>query len=82
MVRLPPRVANYITQPLPRRTTPAVDAGRDRLASQEEPDIDQLVPRVERTMWAYTICKERFDAVRETLGKYLQKDTTSTPPSR
>jgi exodeoxyribonuclease VII small subunit len=44
----------------------------DWLSKQEEPDIDQLVPRVERAMQAYRICKDRLDRVKETLGQYLQ----------
>jgi hypothetical protein len=39
-----------------------------------EPDIDQLVPRVERAMQAYRICKNRLDRVKETFGQYLQGD--------
>jgi exodeoxyribonuclease VII small subunit len=46
----------------------------DWLAKQEEPDIDQLVPRVEKAMQAYRICKDRLDKVRETLGQYLRND--------
>jgi exodeoxyribonuclease VII small subunit len=46
----------------------------DWLSRQEEPDIDQLVPKVEEAMWAYQTCKERLDSVKETLGKYLQPD--------
>jgi hypothetical protein len=44
----------------------------DWLAGQQEPDIDALVPRVERAMRAYAICKKCLDAVQETLGRYLQ----------
>ncbi len=43
----------------------------DWLSRQEEPDIDQLVPRVERAMQAYRICRDRLDRVMETLGQYL-----------
>jgi exodeoxyribonuclease VII small subunit len=46
----------------------------DWLAQQEEPDIDQLVPRVERAMRAYQHCKDRLDQVQATLGQYLQGD--------
>jgi exodeoxyribonuclease VII small subunit len=46
----------------------------DWLAKQEEPDIDQLVPRVEKAMQAYRICKDRLDKVQETLGQYLRSD--------
>jgi exodeoxyribonuclease VII small subunit len=52
----------------------------DWLAGQQEPDIDQLVPKVEKAMRAYAICKDRLDAVQETLGRYLQpKDGASAP---
>ena len=33
----------------------------DWLSSQKEPDIDQLVPKVERAMAAYKICKDRLE---------------------
>jgi exodeoxyribonuclease VII small subunit len=46
----------------------------DWLSGQKEPDIDQLVPRVERAMKAYAICKERLDKVQATLGQYFQND--------
>jgi exodeoxyribonuclease VII small subunit len=46
----------------------------DWLSSQKEPDIDQLVPKVEKAMGAYKICKDRLDKVQETLGRYFQKD--------
>jgi len=46
----------------------------DWLSGQKEPDIDQLVPKVERAMRAYSICKERLDKVQGTLGQYFQKE--------
>jgi exodeoxyribonuclease VII small subunit len=46
----------------------------DWLSGQKEPDIDQLVPRVERAMKAYAICKERLDRVQATLGQYFEND--------
>ncbi len=46
----------------------------DWLSGQKEPDIDQLVPKVERAMKAYTICKDRLDKVQATLGQYFQRD--------
>jgi exodeoxyribonuclease VII small subunit len=46
----------------------------DWLSGQKEPDIDQLVPKVEKAMKAYTICKQRLDAVQATLGQYFHKD--------
>ena len=44
----------------------------DWLSGQKEPDIDQLVPKVEKAMKAYTICKDRLDKVQATLGQYIQ----------
>jgi exodeoxyribonuclease VII small subunit len=44
------------------------------LTQQGEPDIDQLVPKVESAMKAYAICKERLDKVQETLGQCLGGD--------
>jgi exodeoxyribonuclease VII small subunit len=46
----------------------------DWLSQQKEPDIDQLVPKVERAMQAYQICKYRLTKVQETLGQYFEKD--------
>src|SRR5262249_54043556 len=46
----------------------------DWLSGQKEPDIDQLVPKVERAMKAYSICKDRLDKVQATLGQYFQRD--------
>jgi exodeoxyribonuclease VII small subunit len=46
----------------------------DWLSTQKEPDIDQLVPKVERAMQAYTICKDRLTKVQQTLGQYFEKE--------
>jgi len=46
----------------------------DWLSTQKEPDIDQLVPKVEKAMKAYSICKDRLTKVQETLGQYFEKD--------
>ncbi len=48
----------------------------DWLSGQKEPDIDQLVPKVERAMRAYSICKDRLDKVQTTLGQYFQREDT------
>lgn len=55
----------------------------DWLSNQKEPDIDQLVPKVEKAMRAYSICKDRLDKVQATLGQYFQKDgaTSGATPS-
>jgi exonuclease VII small subunit len=46
----------------------------DWLSTQKEPDIDQLVPKVDKAMQAYSICKDRLTKVQETLGQYFEKD--------
>ena len=46
----------------------------DWLSQQKEPDIDQLVPKVEKAMQAYKTCKDRLTKVQETLGQYFEKD--------
>jgi exodeoxyribonuclease VII small subunit len=46
----------------------------DWLSQQREPDIDQLVPKVERAMKAYSICKDRLTKVQEALGQYFEKE--------
>ena len=53
----------------------------DWLSQQEEPDIDQLVPRVEKAMRAYQLCKERLSKVQATLGQYLQAETAPADAS-
>jgi exodeoxyribonuclease VII small subunit len=56
-------------------------ATADWLSTQKEPDIDQLVPKVETAMKAYSICKDRLDKVQATLGRYFQKDEASVETS-
>jgi len=51
----------------------------DWLSQQKEPDIDQLVPKVERAMQAYQICKKRLDAVQATMGQYFERDGAVEP---
>src|SRR4051812_44516211 len=55
----------------------------DWLSKQDEPDIDQLVPRVEKAMRAYQICKDRLSKVQATLGQFFQGDGSmpEAPPS-
>ena len=52
-------------------------ATADWLSAQKEPDIDQLVPKVETAMKAYSICKDRLDKVQATLGQFFQNDGAS-----
>ena len=53
----------------------------DWLSTQKEPDIDQLVPKVEKAMQAYQICKDRLTKVQETLGQYFEKDGEEGGPA-
>ena len=46
----------------------------DWLSTQKEPDIDQLVPKVEKAMQACSICKDRLTKVQETLGQYFERE--------
>jgi exodeoxyribonuclease VII small subunit len=52
----------------------------DWLSQQKEPDIDQLVPKVERAMQAYQICKDRLAKVEETLGQYFENKAAPEEP--
>jgi exodeoxyribonuclease VII small subunit len=52
----------------------------DWLSQQTEPDIDQLVPRVERAMQAYQVCKDRLAKVEETLGRYFEPEGATEEP--
>jgi exodeoxyribonuclease VII small subunit len=49
----------------------------DWLSQQKEPDIDQLVPKVEAAMKAYRLCKDRLETVQETLSQYFEPDDGS-----
>lgn len=40
----------------------------EKLESQEEPDIDNLMAIVEESMSAYKACKSRIDAVQKALN--------------
>ncbi len=53
----------------------------DWLSTQKEPDLDQLVPKVEKAMQAYSICKDRLTKVQETLGQYFEKEEDGDKPA-
>lgn len=42
-----------------------------KLRSQEEPDIDALVPLVEEATKAYKECKSRIEGVKKALNEHL-----------
>ena len=41
------------------------------LREQQEPDIDQLAPMVEKANCAYKVCKERIEATQKALKEML-----------
>lgn len=43
----------------------------DFLSSQQEPGIDRLLPLVEESMQAYSICKARLEAIQQALAQHL-----------
>lgn len=43
------------------------------LASQDEPDIDNLMKVVEESMEAYKACKQRIDAVQQALSESFKE---------
>jgi len=45
----------------------------DKLSSQNEPDIDNLVPMIEEATRAYQICKKRLDKVKLALADHLER---------
>lgn len=45
-----------------------------QLEQQQEPDIDQLMEIVNESMQAYTICKQRIEAVQQALDATFQAD--------
>ena len=42
----------------------------DFLSSQQEPSIDRLLPLVEESLSAYTICKARLEAIQQALAQH------------
>ncbi len=42
-----------------------------KLRTQEEPDIDALVPMVEEATKAYQACKQRIEAVKQALQEHF-----------
>ena len=43
----------------------------ETLRNQKEPDIDALIPMVDRALASYKICKERLTAVKTAFGERL-----------
>ncbi len=70
----PPASGRAPDRPRTPRSYPLKETA-DWLSGQNEPDIDQLVPKVETAMKAYSICKDRLDKVQATLGQYFPRDS-------
>ncbi|MFZ4792476.1 MAG: exodeoxyribonuclease VII small subunit [Candidatus Competibacteraceae bacterium] len=49
------------------------------LSSQQEPGIDRLLPLVEESMQAYTICKARLKAIQQALAQHLEPENGNLP---
>ena len=43
----------------------------ETIRSQQEPDIDALVPQVDSALASYAFCKDRLAAVKTLLGEKL-----------
>jgi len=43
----------------------------ETLRTQKEPDIDALIPIVDKALAAYKVCKERLTAVKTAFGERL-----------
>lgn len=43
----------------------------ETLRNQKEPDIDALIPMVDKALAAYKVCKERLTAVKNAFGERL-----------
>ena len=58
----------------------------EKMRSQQEPDIDQLIPMVDSALGSYKICKERLDNVRKLVGihraRYLLTGAAPISPER
>lgn len=46
----------------------------DKMRSQDEPDIDQLIPLVDSALNSYKICKERLEVVKKMLETRFEND--------
>ena len=46
----------------------------ESLRSQQEPDIDALIPMVDKATEAYKICRSRIDAVKTAFAEKLPHD--------
>lgn len=48
----------------------------ETLRNQKEPDIDALIPMVDRALASYKVCRERLAAVKAAFGERLPEGMT------
>ncbi len=48
----------------------------ETLRNQREPNIDELVPMIEKATQSYKICQERLEAVKVALHAYLPQSNS------
>ncbi len=60
-----------MTQKTFKQAYDVLQAHAERLRNQQEPNIDDLLTVVTESVAAYTICKERIDAVEMALEQAL-----------
>lgn len=41
----------------------------EKMRSQQEPDIDQLIPMVDSALGSYKVCKDRLETVKKLLDE-------------
>lgn len=41
----------------------------EKMRSQQEPDIDRLIPQVDSALASYKVCKDRLDTVKKMLDE-------------
>lgn len=49
----------------------------EKMRTQQEPDIDQLIPQVDSALASYKVCKDRLDSVKKLLDERFGEDQAS-----
>lgn len=49
----------------------------EKLRNQSEPNIDELIPMLQKATNAYNVCKSRLGSVKEALKEHLANDNPS-----
>lgn len=52
----------------------------ETLRTQQEPDIDALIPMVDRATAAYKVCKARIDAVKQAFSEKVPTQDGNPEP--